>query len=213
MKFLPSAFLLPVMGVTLVACSGAKVRYVKTDFTAPDIVAVLPPDNRSNDVTAPRAVAGAVSSALMGMGYFPIASPPQELILQRMGLTDGGQINAFKLSDIAKSLGTDGLARIVVEDFNKINLGVYVSPTVEATLTLIDASGDKLWESNSKFTQKQFNVTIEAIAQNAGAELMGDLVSKIFKVHMVPESQCMAGLMVEAGVKNKPPLTYPGTLR
>lgn len=213
MKRVSSAVILPVTAAMLVACSGATVRYVKPDFTAPDIVAILPPDNQSNDITASRAVAGAVSSALMGMGYFPIASPAQDAALKNLGLTDGGQINAFKLPDLIGALGTDGLAKIVVEDFSKINLGVYVSPTVEATVTLMDAAGERLWEANSKFTAKQFNVSVEAIAQNAGTELMGDLVGKMFKVHMVAESQCMAGLMAEKGLKNTPSLMYPGPVR
>lgn len=191
-------------------CAGAKVNYVKADFSAPDFVSVLPPANNSNDLTAPRSVGGAVASALIGMGYFPIVTPVQEGILRKMGLTDGGQVNAFKMSDLAQKLGTDGVAMITVQDFRKVNIGFYISPTVEATTAMYDAAGEKLWEAHSKFTYKKINITPTAALQAAASELAGDMVSKMFKTSLVMESQTMAGLMAQKAGMNKPSLLYPG---
>lgn len=191
-------------------CAGGKVHYVKPDFQAPDFVAVLPPDNHSTDLTAPRAAVGAIASGLIGLGYFPIVTPVQEAVLREMGMTDGGQLRAFKLDDIAGKLGVDGVAVTTINTFSKINLGFYVSPTVDCTVALHDASGERLWEAQAKFTQKKISITPTDALTAAATELAGDMLTKTFKVHLVAESQRMAGLMVEKASMNKPPLKYPG---
>jgi hypothetical protein len=194
----------------LAGCAGAKVKYVKPDFSAPDFVAMLPADNQSNDMKAPRAMIGSVASGLIGLGYFPIASPVQEEALKGMGLTDGGQINAFKLSDIAANLGTDGLVKTQINSFKKINIGFYISPNVEGTVTLYDAGGASLWEVNSKWTKKQINLNPTDALTAGLSDLAGDLISKMFNTHLVMESQIMAGLMVQKAKQSRPPLAYPG---
>lgn len=196
--------------VWMTACATAKVQYVKPDFSGPDFVAVLPADNHSADLMAPRAVLGAVGSALIGAGYFPVITPVQEAILREMGLTDGGQLRAFDLKEIASKLGTDGLVTTAIEDFRKVNIGFYISPTVETTVALHDANGGKLWEARSKFTEKQFNLNPTAALQAGVGELAGDLVGKIFKTHLVLESQRMGGLLYQKAIMNKPSLAYPG---
>lgn len=194
----------------VVGCAGAKVNYVKPDFSAPDFVAMLPADNHSNDMTAPRSMIGAVASGLIGLGYFPISSPVQDEALREMGLTDGGQLNAFELSDIADKLGIEGLVKTQINNFTKVNIGFYISPNVKGTISLYDASGERLWEITSKWTKKQITLN-PADALAAGlSELGGTLVSKIFKTHLVKESQIMAGIMVQKAQKNRPPLSYPG---
>ena len=194
----------------LAGCAGAKVKYVKPDFSAPDFVAMLPADNHSNDMMAPRAMIGSVASGLIGMGYFPISSPVQDEILRGMGLTDGGQINAFKLTDIAAKLGSLGLVKTQIDDFRKINIGFYISPNVEGTVALYDAGGEKLWEINSKWTKKKFNLNPSDALTAGLSDLAGDVIAKMFKTHLVMESQIMAGLMVQKAMMNKPALSYPG---
>ncbi|MFA6028890.1 MAG: GNA1162 family protein [Elusimicrobiota bacterium] len=194
----------------LSGCAGAKIKYVKPDFQGPDFVAVLPPDNQSTDLMAPRAVLGAVSSALIGLGYFPILSPVQEETLRKMGITDGGQLKAYKMNDLSAKLETDGLAVTTINRFSKINLGFYISPTVDCTVALHDAAGEKLWEADSVFTQKKISLSIGDAISAAAGELIGDAVGKMFKTHMIMESQMMAGLMVQQCLKNKPVLAYPG---
>lgn len=196
--------------VLLTGCAGAKIKYVKPDFSAPDFVAMLPADNHSNDLKAPRAMLGAVASGLIGLGYFPIATPVQEEALKGMGLTDGGQLNAYKLSDLAAKLGIEGLVKTQIDDFRKVNIGFYISPNVEGTITVYDASGERLWEVNSKWTKKQINLSPSAALQAGVSELAGDLVGKMFNTHLIMESQIMAGLMVKKAKMNKPPLNYPG---
>ncbi|MDE2291329.1 MAG: DUF799 family lipoprotein, partial [Elusimicrobia bacterium] len=191
-------------------CAGAEIKYVKPDFNAPDLVGVLPANNESTDLTAPKAVEGAVSGALIGMGYFPIVTPVQEAILKGLGLTDGGQMNAFKIGDLEKALGVDGAVTTDIETFSKVNLGVYISPTVAATVSLYGQDGDKLWTAHSKYTTKQFNLSASAIIQNAATSLATDVLSKTLHVQLVPESQMMGGLLVQKAQMNKPSLNYPG---
>ncbi len=194
----------------MAGCAGAKVKYVKPDFSAPDIVAMLPADNHSNDMMAPRAMVGSVQAGLIGMGYFPISSPVQDEIYAKMGLTDGGQLNAFKLSDIVAKLGVEGLVKTQIDDFKKINIGFYISPTIEGTVTLYDAAGERLWEVNSKWTTKKVNLNPTQALTAGLTDLAGDVVAKVFKTHFVMESQIMAGFMVLKGGLNKPSLNYPG---
>ncbi|MFA6094217.1 MAG: GNA1162 family protein [Elusimicrobiota bacterium] len=200
------------LAAALTGCAGGKVNYVKPDFNGPDFVAMLPPNNLSNDLMAPRAALGAMSSAMIGLGYFPITSPVHEEILRKLGMTDGGQVNAFKLADLAKALGTDGIAVTTINDFNKINLGFYISPTVDCSVVLHDDKGERLWEAQAKFTEKKINIDPQAALQAAVGEMVGDAIGKMFKTHLIMESQKMAGIIVQTCSMNKPSLAYPGPL-
>ena len=203
---------LQIILVLLVAggCAEKQIKNVRQDFIAPDIIVMLPPDNQSIDLTAPKAVIGALASSMIGLGYFPIYTPAQEAALREMGITDGGQLRAFKLADITSRLGVDGVVKTEVVDFGKINLGFYIQGKVASHLSLHDAAGDMLWEADAKYAEAKMTLSLaEAIASGAG-ELTGDLVARIFKVHLVPESQVMAGLFAEKAKTNLPPLSYPG---
>lgn len=191
-------------------CAGKQIKNVRQDFIAPDIIVMLPPDNQSVDLTAPKAVIGALASSMIGLGYFPIYTPAQEAALRDMGITDGGQLRAFKLADISSRLGVDGVVKSEILDFGKVNIGFYIQGKVASHLSLHDAVGDMLWEADAKYTEAKMTLSLaEAIASGAG-ELTGDMVARIFKVHLVPESQVMAGLFAEKAKTNLPSLNYPG---
>ncbi|TPW21928.1 MAG: hypothetical protein FD126_198 [Elusimicrobia bacterium] len=200
-----------LMGALLTAgCAGREIQNVRQDFIAPDLIVMLPPDNQSVDLTAPKAVIGALASSMIGLGYFPFYTPAQEVALRGMGITDGGQLRAFKLEDISSRLGVDGLVKTEVRDFGKVNLGFYIQGKVASHLSLHDAAGDLLWEADAKYSEAKMTLSVAEAITAGASELTGDLVARIFKAHLVPESQVMAGLFAEKAKTNRPSLCYPG---
>ncbi|MFA6030632.1 MAG: GNA1162 family protein [Elusimicrobiota bacterium] len=158
----------------LAGCGHKAVRYAAADLPArmPASVAVMPFDNLSTDVDAPKVVRGVVERDLAATGLSVRPVEGTDEALRAIGVTDGGQLKAYAPADLARAVGADGLLYGSVESFQIQNLGVYVRRTVVVRLTLVEgASGEKLWEAEGKGSSQSF-----ARPQHAGREFVRELV-------------------------------------
>ena len=158
----------------------------------PDLISVLPPDNHSNDLTAVEVIQRAGGAALVGHGYYAVSNKAQDAALQKMGITDGGQLMAFKAADICRNLGAQGLLYSVVEDFNEINIGFWQSKKVKFNLKMTDCEGENLWEGDAMFRVRLLTINPQAALQNFASRAIGQVLESALKVHLVGESNMAA---------------------
>lgn len=195
------SLLVVLASLSLSACVGgtAKLAYLKDKAAIPNFVAILPPDNHSTDLAAPDTTRRVAAEMLASLGIVPVATPAQEDQLKAMGITDGGQLNAYKPEDIAAKLGVDGILYGVVKRFSEINIGVYVQRVVEAEYTLVDKTGEKVWTVSGEGHNRVVNVSITNIAMEAGKaaakQLVGTQLEKMLKIHLLQEAQLMSRAM------------------
>ena len=139
--------------VVLGACAGPDSFLVSPALQAvPDgRIALLPFENYSNDVSAPDLLRGEVSKRFALRGYAPLAAAETDEKLRAMGITDGGQLPAFKPADIGKALDVDLLCYGSLEDFTFQNLGFVVRKSVRLHLKIVSAgTGETLFEAVGK---------------------------------------------------------------
>src|SRR5690349_8925835 len=90
-KFRVSCLLL---GFFLGGCSLGP-RYLAKEFHPPQIIAVLPFDNETNDVEGPELVRKALIEVLPRRGYLVLDKESVDTVLrEKFGITDGGQLRA-----------------------------------------------------------------------------------------------------------------------
>lgn len=131
------------------ACAPKALVYQAPDYAAraPASVAVMPFDNRTTSLQGPALLRKRVAERLRGLGWQVKGEEETDEALRGIGLTDGGQINAFKPEALGKALGVDGYFCGTVERFGYQNVGFYSQRAVELTLKLVEAkSGESLWE-------------------------------------------------------------------
>lgn len=188
-----AAWVLPVV-LAMGGCSTTKGKalYYREGFQAPDLVAILPPESHAVSMAAPDTFRRVTATALVALGYLPMVSPAQEATLQRMGLTDGGQLRAFKAKDIAARLKVDGLVYGEVEEFKDVNIGVYRNRKVKGQLSLVSSGGEMAWKVSGHASNKKVT---SAIAQSLVEGLATSLVEKILKIHLLEEASLAAFMM------------------
>ena len=186
----------------LTACTGGRANliYRAPQADIPYMVAVLPAANQSTDLAAPDTMKRVDSELLLELGMLPVAGLAQDKQLrEKLGITDGGQLGAVKPNQIAEALGVDGLLYTTIEEFNEINLGLYMKKSVQAKLKLVDAQGQSLWEVEANAFSQDATITPTGIAMAAAKglanQVVGQQFEKMLKVHLLEEAQKMAGKM------------------
>lgn len=110
-------------------------------------LAVLPLENQSNDVDAPERVRRLAWEELRGKGYQLLPLEGTSSILRQRGITQGGQLGALPLPEIAGELGAALLLTGTIVDFKTVNVGLYNLHTVSVNFLLYDPEGRVLMES------------------------------------------------------------------
>lgn len=134
-----------------VACATVEgVRFAAPDLAArlPASVAVLPFDNQSVNLDAPGLVRRDVEGALRARGWRLADPAGVDAALERLGVTDGGQLPALDPAKLGSAVGTPGLLFGAVEEFTYENVGFARRRAVRLSLRLVEAaSGARLWEA------------------------------------------------------------------
>ena len=139
-------FLLGIVFV-LASCTAHAPRYAP-DYSNPVYtVAVLPFYNVTNDVGGAMGLREEFQKRLEHRHYrFMPLKEVDELLLNRMGITLGDQLEMTDAIELGKVLGVDGLVYGYVLDFDDVTTGVYNVKKVRAGFKLVDAkTGRVMW--------------------------------------------------------------------
>ena len=145
MRLAVSAVLLGIAA----ACAGKAAYLVAPALrTAADPrVAVLPFDNQSTDVGAPDVMRKLAAENFEKRGYPALPADEVDAKLSALGVSEGGQLPAFKPEELGRALGVDLLCYGDVEDFTFQNLGFVVRKSVALRVKVVSAAtGGTLYE-------------------------------------------------------------------
>jgi len=120
-------------------------------------VAVLPFADETISIEGPQLIRTLVHRSLSEGGYNTIPLADVDEILRNHGFTQGGQLRATTPEKIAGWLKADWLLFGFIEEFNKINIGIYVKKTIKGELRLWDK------KDNNNFWSSKRPVTVHSI--------------------------------------------------
>ncbi|NLI09195.1 MAG: DUF799 family lipoprotein [Elusimicrobia bacterium] len=173
----------------LISCASAQKRpyFINEKFSsvAETSVAVLPFDNESVDIDSEKYMRDEVIKKLVSFGYSPLTSSYVDEKLKEIGISDGGQLKAYKTSDLASKLSCRILIYGTIENYIFQNLGFIVRKKAELYLRAEDGyDGAVLYEGfgagdDSKiYTSKKEAET--AFVLNTGVKLVSNISNKNF---------------------------------
>lgn len=137
-----------LLGITA-ACAGKAAYLVAPALrTAADPrVAVLPFDNQSTDVGAQDVMRKLAAENFEKRGYPALPADEVDAKLSALGVSEGGQLPAFRPEELGRALGVDLLCYGDVEDFTFQNLGFVVRKSVALRVKVVSAAtGETLYE-------------------------------------------------------------------
>lgn len=151
-------------------------------------VAVLLPSNHSNDVEAPERIRRLAWTELRGKGYNVLPLDKVSAALREIGITQGGQINAFPISQIARTLNGARLLTGDIESFKTVNVGLYNLRSVSVNFILYGPDGSVLMESVGH-GYREILVDPKETGRSFLFGLAETAVTKAARVHLEEESR------------------------
>jgi len=169
------------------SCASIEKRpyFVSEKFSsvAETSVVVLPFDNESVDLDSERYMRDEVIKKLASLGYTPLSSGYVDEKLKEMGISDGGQLKAYKTTEIASKLACRIVVYGTIENYVFQNLGFLVRKKAELYLKAQDGyDGSTLYEGfGSGDDSKIYTNKKEAEAAffiNSGVKLISNISNK-----------------------------------
>lgn len=191
------------VSIALLACfacacvgSSAKIISLNPEAATPNLIAILPADNESNDLSASATFGKAAAEMILGLGGVPIASPGQENKLHDMGIGDGGQLGAYDPNQIASALGVDGLLYARIHNFREMNIGFYSKKIVSATMRLVDKNGNLVWKISGESYTRGFSFTPAGAAQSLAEDAVFGQLEKTINIRLLAQARQMTMSML-----------------
>lgn len=160
-----------VLLVGLSACAPA----IQPDPTNPiRTVAILPVYNATVSVRGPELVREFMAENMTKYHYEVRPKEEVDQVLRdRMGITLGAHLDMVEPSQVAETLGVDGLVYGYLLDFDSTTLGVYNSNMVRGGFKLIDTNtGEVIWSMGAGIKRVVSDKDLGALAQRK-ADLSG----------------------------------------
>lgn len=154
------------------------------------LVAVLPFNNASTDISAEKFLRDMVSKKFLEKGWSIIPNDTVDEKLMEMGISDGGQLAAFKYQDLSSKLGARILCYGYIEDFKFQNLGYIVKKKVSLNIKLIDAfSGELLLETSGIGSDTKIHINKKEAQKAFVSENVVKIAGNILKKPLMKESE------------------------
>jgi hypothetical protein len=151
--------------------------FQKASLQSPIPVAVLPLNNMSNDLKAGEMFRELFKTSLQDLG-FPVAKNGDvDFLLQRNGLTDGGQLTNIPPDKLCKMLGVDAVFIGTLEKAGQLTTGVYNKKEVRASMKLFRSS-ELLWSDAAEASVKNYAVSGKGIGDAFVQRASGKALSK-----------------------------------
>ena len=159
MKLLKKMFLCLMIPLLLWGCMPSMKKpqaiFVDPAFTAPMKVAVLPFENESVDVEADAVYRELFYLGLQEKGYTVAPMEDVDAALKGMGISEGGQLGAYKKTDLQTKLNVDALFFGNLKEAKYLTVGIKKEKKAVTYAALYN--GDKkLWEDEKTFSEKEF---------------------------------------------------------
>ncbi|MFN3966579.1 MAG: GNA1162 family protein [Endomicrobiia bacterium] len=174
-------------GLLLFGCV-AKPKFIIDNYSPPMTVAVLPFNNFTTDLDGPVYVRKVFSEGIRCRGYIVKSINETDEILRGIGITDGGQLPAFKPEKIGEALKVDALFYGDLLEFNYITLGFYNKKSVAVNLKLLDSkTGKILWEDEKKVSRTELALSSEEALKKFKNKMIEKTIEKTFRVPLKEE--------------------------
>jgi hypothetical protein len=183
----------------LLLCSCAqKPAFLKKPYQSPSLLAILPMNNITNDLSGPDVVRTVLQQGLSRKGYRTIPIDVTDEKLREAGITDGGQLTYLTPREVGKLLEVDGLLYGELRDFRLVNLGFYISRQVEADFRLVEVETEELiWQDDKKFATRQFTVDPAEAVREFSKEAGKKVLENIFKSPLLEETRVVVGMILQ----------------
>ncbi|MBP7796574.1 MAG: DUF799 family lipoprotein [Elusimicrobiales bacterium] len=154
-----------------------------SNLTSRGIIAVLPFENESNDLTAPDMLRDMVISSFAKKGWDVIKKETVDEKLRSIGITDGGQLPAVEVKELYELLNVNYLCYGYIHDFNMQNLGYIIKKNVEIEIKIVKAdTGEVVFDEAGKGRDIKIYTNSDdakkAFLENAAIKLVSDIVNR-----------------------------------
>lgn len=127
----------------LTSCARSNIRINDySSLSGKGVIAVLPFENLSNDLTAETMLRDMVIKGLNRKGWFVLSREAVDEKLKTIGITDGGQLNAITPKELANLLACSYLFYGRIDDFKFQNLGYVIRKKVEISGKIVRSSDE-----------------------------------------------------------------------
>lgn len=145
--------------------------------------ALLPLSSEALDLRAPELLRSLFDTYFSAANFNLADIQETDEKLKTLGVSEGGQLNAYTPKKLAQVLGADALLYGDIEEFNNANIGVYAKRIVKVRLWLVDGkTGETIWESERSNGNAQLglskaaakDILISGYAEKAAENIMNN---------------------------------------
>jgi hypothetical protein len=145
-------------------------------------VAVLPFSDEVVSLDGPDLIRVSLFNKLKAGGYNVIPLADVTKTLDTHGFSEGGQLTAVRPEKIAEWLNADGLIFGHIEDFNEVNVGVYVKRSIKGKIWMWDRPTKAvIWETQKPIALHRFAINKRDIVLNFLGTLGQSFVERLAK--------------------------------
>ncbi|MFC2048732.1 GNA1162 family protein [Elusimicrobiota bacterium] len=142
--------------VLLYGCAGKQSGpFLDTD--KPNIIAVLPFENMTNDLKAGELFRHLFYEQLTDKGYLVQDSEETDNLLSNSGITYAGQLSSLTDDEIHRITGAEALVKGKLIKCSHLTVGFYMKKEVIGLASLIQ-NGRLLWEKEGEKSEKAFSL-------------------------------------------------------
>jgi len=144
------SILFVLLTLLVITSCGPVAKFTAPSVPKPRTIAILPEINNSTDVNG-----GIVFRNLSQMqfaqhrGYTFVQKEVIDSLLNKAGITDGGQLNSISKTELQDILKADGLMYVTIAEMEYSTLGISSSRIVSANYKLY-SNGSLYWEDEFK---------------------------------------------------------------
>ncbi|OGS27114.1 MAG: hypothetical protein A2297_08210 [Elusimicrobia bacterium RIFOXYB2_FULL_48_7] len=185
MNLKQSFTVIPALAVLLMfsACT----RTVRQQLP-PIRVALLPMENQTTNMDGPRLVREKFYRRMLEKyGYITQPLDETDVILREMGITDAGQLNAFKPQDVGAKLGVDAMIYGNLIIFKPVR--VALGDVMRVNYRMIEAgTGETMWQFEDGITALSKIDFNDSVAENLQNLFKRAAVEKIVRIPLDEET-------------------------
>jgi hypothetical protein len=153
MHRLRKALIVTLLSIAISGCATApKKDLSKFKAADPHSILIVPPVNRSAEITAPDYLLSTISVPLAERGYYAFPVHLVKRVLEDDGLADADLVHNADPCRLCSLYGADAVLLISVERWDARYMILKTQVTVELSYKIKDGkTGDTLWEEQTRF--------------------------------------------------------------